>query len=471
MLVYGGKLPPHSDAGAGEIVVIFLEAIEQNRPVLAIWQQNAASDGGVAQSHRTFGTIEQVTISANGKVVSFSGDLDYRFEGTVGSDGAEFVLDITNGRAGTRQQTVLRPSSAIAPSIDAVWNKNSVIVNDTSTAYYCSMEESSSHADIKSIILGSVGALYGFIGLLTLAPGTPFIVGASVAAQGAMLAGGSLVDTLIPSSTDGPVKTLLLPERRMSRLSESGYSVAPDNAVTLTQVTIRNGHILSVQVASYDGLGTDTVSLRYILNKIGGKWENLLELDLGSDQNKRIEARAIAVISGIDIPNKLLGEAFDYRSNLAECDGGTMINYQTQGLSNSYMFPPWPSSARPTFNIQAGSVLSFVESPSASLTSNASVLTLESSPLALIWRLPQYGVSDPSNRGISLGTAGDEADMRRIVAQHGGAFLVYSWGGNGGPVLGYTAAQNSGVQIVPTTVRTDLVYMSVLQEEAFLKAV
>lgn len=468
MFVYRGKPSQSSAETSDEIVVIFPDGIEPDRPALAVWQQ--APDGGSAPSRRALGTIDQVVASDSRKVVRFSGGPDYRFEGTVSADGTEIVLDITTGHDDARQQSVLRLSSDIAHGVAAIKNKNSVIFNDTSDIYYCSLEESSSHANIKSIILGSVGALYGFIGLLTLAPGTPFIIGAGIAAQGAILAGGSLLDTLIPSSTDGPVETLLLPQRRISRYSESGVFVAPDNAITLTRVTIRNGHILSVQMASYDGLGDGETDLSIIIDEIGDNWKTLLELDLGSDQNKTIEARAVATIAGLDVQNKLLGQAFDYTGNLVGCDGGAIINYQTQGLADSYKFPP-SSGQNPTFAIRANSVVAFIESPDAPLTSNTSVFALDSTPLALVWRLPQYAVDDPSNGGTSLGQAQSEDDVKDIVAKYKGTYLAYSWSGAGGLVLGYSVANNPGVQIVPTSVSSDIVYISVSQEQPYLKTV
>lgn len=214
-----------------------------------------------------------------GTKIQFSNEDGYQFETSLDENKTSMQVHISREN-NTLFQSTLSISTPIRKNSKTINNKTSVIFNDTDKAYYCSLSDADSHASTKAMVLGGLGVFYGFLGLVASAPGMPFQFGLPIAAQGMILAVGALADGGL-SSAGEPVRSLLLPGRRIFRKSENGIFSAADNAVTITRISIERKiisssseevNVLFVRKATHN-LSNGETNLSKILSDIE-KWGN-----------------------------------------------------------------------------------------------------------------------------------------------------------------------------------------------------
>ncbi len=453
MHIYQGELNWPSRIVDENFTILLPDDIGLGKPVHAYWREIASIDGSTGQSHTVIAEISAVETIEAGTRIQFSHthDKDYRFDATLTADGKVMSITMCASDDSVSPLSSLRLISSLGLTVGA-W-ADSRVYNNTGNAYYCILADSTNFTYWSNTVLAGIGGYFGIVGFVTAFASLPMAAGIALAGTALVPAVYSFYDS--QASRDSPVEDLLGPG---SSIYRSGY-----NDLTITQLSIEGSNLV-VKTALKKSLGGGITRLSDIVGSLD--WKPFLMLNLGSG-GRRIETRSLIMAERFRLGNSG-GEEIVDGANLLEKAVGTKLNLPRSPDQKYRLFDSgtalelYPDD---TYNYgfvaTAGTVQTGTED---------GVIDLDKNPIRLVWRMMGFRIYYQGTP-TSLGRAGGDTDVKRILADHiNHNYVAYSWERPGSQVVrGYRKEQVIRIQSGGPNYRNMRIYIPIKQSLSYQK--
>ncbi|MCG3472220.1 hypothetical protein L7750_18095 [Xenorhabdus bovienii] len=468
MYIYCGEISFNPSTPRENLVVILPDEIKIGADALVICKWPINTNNEISkQEKNAVGIISGVEKTDSGIAIRIQYNQDYYSDVVMAEDEQSIKITMhSKGHNNSLKSTLymthknntkiptnlpfssIAVNSSVASTIDYC-----KVINDTDTVYFCTLIDSADDEKRKETVLGIMGLVYSFVGLVTSKAPTP--VGVVIGVHSILYGAFTMAwDSLFPKP---PVSSrAVLPGHSITR--KLPYLFVPTTYdLILTRMRIKQekdgNYILLVETATKKNLENQI----YLITNIEKEkekekeWQPVLRLVMTSSH--KIVSRVSVTI------DKFIVNSSDYtptnvNSNIIHHKFGTWFCYQEKVQDGKiseeekdalkFDFNNWKKEVNLKYSEKYKS--SFIDMPSKEIleSNNTDSAVVEiinpddpNLEPRLVLRLKGYHITPiPKRNGKSLKSAGGQIDVLDIIGSNP-SYHAYLWDGRGNSVIGY----------------------------------